>query len=135
MEHLPVVCFLFIIATPLTLNDLGELQACLVPIFADWENLANALKLAEEVPGISGRDDRDCLGKLLKIWLNQGHCTFEVLYAALDLIKQITSRKVGVDNAVTKLENFQCRKGMYINSLHTVLVFRTAEGNRTIILK
>ena len=101
------MCFSFIVATPLTLNDLVDLQECLNPISAEWVNLANAFRMAQIVDDIRAAPglvrNRDYLRELLSRWLNRGHPTLETLYQALDQLKRITET-IAVDDAITNLK-------------------------------
>ena len=116
MEHVLLVCSLFILATVLSPGDLGELQVCLHPISADWVDLARQLKMGKDVPGIQKipglNDNRGYLGELLNRWLNGDRPTLEMLYQALGKLKEITTEKAAVKDAVTKLKEFQRNRGM-----------------------
>ena len=122
------MCSLFVLATVLNPDDLGELEVCLRSITADWDKLAHQLKMGGDVqdirrtPGLT--DNQGYLGELLNRWLNGDHPTFEMVYQALGKVKKITTQKAAVNQAVTDLEEFQRQRGMYISSLETLLVFK-----------
>ena len=114
--YLPLVCFFFIVATLLNPNDLGDLQVCLWPISADWVDLARQLKMGDDVPNIRTKpglfDNQGYLGELLNIWLNGDRPMLEMLYQALGKLKEITTEKAAVNKAITKLKEFQHKRGM-----------------------
>lgn len=86
MDHL-LVCFVFIVATPLTLNDLGHLKALLQPVAAYWQALADQLEMTGLVPIIENTSKNNtptnCLRDLLNRWLNREQPTVEKLCQAL----------------------------------------------------
>ena len=116
MEHVLLVCSLFIVATVLNPDDLGNLQVCLQPIAADWIDLARQLKMAQKVPDIRKKpgliDNQGYLGELLDRWLNGDRPTLEMLHQALDNLREIIEQKATVNKAITKLEEFQHNRGM-----------------------
>ena len=97
-------------------HDSGELEVCLEPIAADWEKLARQLKMTDDVPKILRIsrliDNQDYLGELLNRWLNGDRPTLEMLYQALGNLRKITAQKAAVNKAITKLEEFQHKRGM-----------------------
>ena len=128
VEHVLLVCSLFVVATVLNPNDSGALEVCLRSIAADWDKLARQLKMGSDVqdirrtPGLF--DNQGYLGELLNRWLNGDRPTVEILDQALGEVKKITTQKAAVNQAVTDLEEFQRQRGMYISSLETLLVFK-----------
>ena len=122
------MCSLFIVATVLNPDDLGDLEVCLRSVTADWDKLAHQLRMGQDVPNIQKKpgliNNQDYLGELLNRWLNGDHSTLEMLYQALGKLREITAQKAAVKQAVTKLEEFQHQRGMYISSLETILVFK-----------
>ena len=116
VEHVLLVCSLFIVATVLKLGDLGNLQVCLQPIAADWIDLARQLGMGGDVqdirtlPGLI--NNQGYLGELLNRWLNGDRPTLEMLHQALDNLREITAQKAAVNKAITKLEEFQRNRGM-----------------------
>ena len=116
MEHVLLVCSLFIVATVLNPDDLGELEVCLRSIAADWDKLARQLRMGQDVPDIRKTpgliDNQGYLGELLDRWLNGDRPMLKILYQALGKLKEITAQKAAVNQAVTKLEEFQRNRGM-----------------------
>ena len=116
MEHVLLVCSLFIVATVLNPDDSGDLEVCLQSVAADWDKLARQLRMAQDVPDIRKKpgliDNQGYLGELLDRWLNGDRPTLEMLHQALDNLREITAQKAAVNKAITKLEEFQRNRGM-----------------------
>ena len=116
MECSLLVCSLFIVETLLNPDDSGDLEVCLQPIAADWDKLGRQLKMGDDVQKILKIarlvDNQGYLGELLDRWLNGDHPTLEMLYQALDKLKEITTKKAAVNKAVAKLKEFQRQRGM-----------------------
>ena len=110
------MCSLFIVVTVLNPGDSGDLEVCLRSIAADWDKLARQLRMAQDVPDIRKKpgliDNQGYLGELLDRWLNGDRPTLEILYQALGNLKETTAQKAAVKDAVTKLKEFQRKRGM-----------------------
>ena len=78
------------------------------------------LKMGDDVPNIRRIlgliDNQGYLGELLNRWLNENCPTLEMFYQALGKLKEITAQKAAVNQAITKLEEFQWQRGMYIRA-------------------
>ena len=89
---------------------------CLRSIAADWDKLARQLRMGQDVPDIRKKpgliDSQGYLGELLDRWLNRDQPTLEILYQALGKLKEITAQKAAVKDTVTKLDEFQRKRGM-----------------------
>ena len=104
MDHLLLVCFLFIVATPLTLNNLGRLKVLLDPVAGYWQALADQLEMTGVVPTIENTSNNNtpakCLRDLLNRWLNREQPTVETLCQALRADEEI----IGGAGVAKKLE-------------------------------
>ena len=110
------MCSLFVLATVLNPDDSGQLELCLQSVAADWDKLARQLRMGQDVPDIRKKpgliDNQGYLGELLDRWLNGDQPTLQILYQALDNLREITTQKAAVNKAITKLEEFQRNRGM-----------------------